>query len=139
MSISLGAWAYHIQLGDFVYEEYEVVPDTTNNIQELTAVIKALESLATTDVPVTVYSDSKYVIDGISSWRYNWVKNNWQTANKKPVANKEYWQKLIELSDRQKFIRYEWIKGHQNEDNLNDRADFLVNKAFDEYITDSNK
>lgn len=131
---NIGAWAYYVETPESTYEDSKVALDTTNNIQELLAVINALESLITTDTPVVVYSDSKYVIDGITSWRFNWIKNNWQTSNKKPVANKEYWQRLIELSDCQKFIKFKWVRGHQNNSSLNDYVDSLVNEAMDNYI-----
>lgn len=97
---------------------------------ELTAIIKALESVKTNTHPIELYTDSKYALDGINSWITNWKKNNWKTASKQPVKNQELWKQLDELN--QKFtITWHWVKGHSG-DKYNELVDSLANEAMDE-------
>src|SRR3989338_6190178 len=99
----------------------------TNNQMELIAPIEALKYLARQDlakVNVEIISDSKYVILGITEWIFNWQKNNWRNANKKPVLNKELWEKLYELTQEFK-PKWTYVKGH-NEHEHNDRADLIA-------------
>ena len=104
--------------------------NTTNNKMELTASIKALEALTSSDISVDLYTDSKYVIQGINEWIDNWKAKNWKNANKKTVKNIELWKRLDELN--QKFsINWHWVKGH-SDDPGNDMADSLANEAMDE-------
>ena len=103
------------------------VDHATNNQMELTAPIEALKYLARQDlakVNVEIISDSKYVILGITEWIFNWQKNNWRNANKKPVLNKELWEKLYELTQEFK-PKWTYVKGH-NEHEHNDRADLIA-------------
>lgn len=103
--------------------------DTTNNRMELTAVIKALESLKTDKITVDLYTDSKYVMNGINEWIVNWKKKNWETAAKKPVKNVDLWKELDKLN--QKYpVNWHWIKGHSGNKG-NDMADLLANQAMD--------
>ena len=104
---------------------------TTNNIMELTAVIKALELLKNSSI-LEITTDSTYVKDGITDWIESWKTNNWRTANKKPVKNKELWMELDTLSE-QYDITWEWVKGHSGHPQ-NERADYLANKAIDENL-----
>jgi len=83
---------------------------TTNNEMELTAVLEALKKLKE-PCEVELYCDSKYVIDGISKWIENWVKNNWKNSSKKEIANKKLWQELYKLKKIHK-INPIWVKGH---------------------------
>ena len=99
-------------------------PDTTNNIMELTGCIEALRHLKG-ECAVTLYTDSKYVKEGITSWINNWKKNGWLTTNKKPVANKELWIQLDELAAKHN-VNFRWVKGH-SDNQLNERADTLAN------------
>jgi len=102
-------------------------PDTTNNRMELTAVINALKAL-TRPCNITLYTDSKYVMDGITEWLPNWKVNGWKTANKKsPVKNIELWQELDEQV-QQHEIRWVWVKGHAGHPE-NERADALASAA----------
>ena len=103
--------------------------DATNNQMELTAAIKALEALKN-PCEVVLYTDSKYVKQGLTEWMSNWKKNNWKTAAKKPVKNKELWIELDELAQKHQ-IDWHWVKGH-NGDAGNERADALANKGIDE-------
>jgi ribonuclease HI len=101
---------------------------TTNNRMELTAVIRALESL-TRSCDVEVYTDSQYVKNGIQSWIHGWKKNGWKTADRKPVKNAELWRELDAQSQRHR-ISWHWVKGH-NDHPGNDRADALANRGVE--------
>ncbi len=101
--------------------------DTTNNRMELTAVIKALSAL-NKKTTITIVSDSKYVINGITKWLNGWKKNDWKNASNKPVKNVDLWQKLDELI-RTHSVTFEWVKGHDNNEE-NERADFLARSGI---------
>ena len=98
---------------------------TTNNQMELMATIKALEYFKTKQ-DITIYTDSKYVKDGISSWINKCKINGWKTANKKPVKNKELWIRL-DKQIRRHNISWQWIKGHAG-NKYNELADELAKK-----------
>jgi len=85
--------------------------NTTNNQMELTAIIKALWIIKNNNIELEVYTDSSYVKNGISQWIKNWKKNNWKTANKNSVKNKELWQELDNLSSNFQ-IWWHWVKAH---------------------------
>ena len=102
---------------------------TTNNQMELTATIKALKAISKPS-NIALYTDSQYVKNGITSWIFNWKKNGWKTANKKPVANKDLW---IELENYVDFhsVNWFWVKGHSG-DHYNEIADELAVKAMND-------
>jgi ribonuclease HI len=104
-------------------------PETTNNRMELTAAIEALNALKGHS-SVILYTDSKYVMDGINEWMPNWIKRGWKTAARKPVKNKDLWQALDEATGRHE-IDWRWVKGH-NGDPGNEMADELANRGIDE-------
>ncbi len=102
--------------------------NTTNNIMELTAALEGLRMLKF-DCEVELYSDSAYLVNGfLKGWIYNWQKNNWQTASKEPVKNKEIWQELYTLTRKHKvdFIK---VKGHSDNE-FNNRCDELARNAI---------
>ena len=102
--------------------------ETTNNRMELTAVISALAALKTS-CDISLYTDSKYVMDGITRWLPNWKKNGWETSNKKsPVKNVDLWQRLDELAGGHE-IRWIWVKGHAGHAE-NERVDELARNAI---------
>jgi ribonuclease HI len=104
----------------------------TNNQMELTAPIEALKYLARqglAESELEIFSDSKYVILGITEWIVNWQKNNWRNAAKKPVLNKELWEKLYDLTKDQK-IKWTYVKGH-NGHKWNERADEIATSFAD--------
>lgn len=102
--------------------------ETTNNRMELTAVINALSALKT-ECNVSLYTDSKYVMNGINEWMPNWKKNGWKTSNKKSaVKNVDLWQQLDELCSRHQ-IRWIWVKGHAGHPE-NERVDELARNAI---------
>ena len=102
--------------------------DTTNNQMELKAAIESLKALKEPCI-VELTTDSKYVMQGITQWIENWKKNNWKTATKKDVKNKDLWIELYDLkSDHQ--IDWKWVKGHSGH-RENEIADDLANKGID--------
>ncbi|MBQ9723989.1 MAG: ribonuclease HI [Neisseriaceae bacterium] len=122
----VGGWGVLLRYGEHSKELCGGVEQTTNNQMELTAVIKGLEALKKNfSGSVIVYTDSQYVQKGISEWIFNWKKNGWKTAAKKPVANAELWQQLDTLS-AQFNIQWQWVKGHNGNMN-NETADKLAN------------
>lgn len=100
---------------------------STNNIMELTAAIEALKLLKK-KCNIQLYTDSKYLIDGITNWIFNWERNNWRTAAKQPVKNKELWQELQKLTALHQ-IKWIWVKGH-NDNEFNERCDQLAREAI---------
>lgn len=133
----LGAWAAILisEKHNLRLEIGESEDDTTNNRMEMNAAIKALERLKHSH-NIKLYSDSAYLINGITKWIYSWQKNNWIKSDKKPVENKEYWLRLIELSKNHN-IEFIKVKGHSN-NKENNRADEIVNILMDEHIKTGN-
>ncbi len=103
--------------------------DTTNNRMELTAAIEGLRALKD-PCTVALYTDSQYVIKGITEWIDNWKKNQWRTAAKKPVVNVDLWQSL-EAETLRHQIEWHWVKGHSGHPE-NEIADQLANRGIDE-------
>jgi len=101
---------------------------TTNNRMELMAAIQALETL-TRPCEVKMFTDSKYVLQGITEWLPNWKKRGWKTANKGKVKNEDLWKRL-DLATTRHIIHWEWVKGHSG-DIGNDKADTLANQGID--------
>ena len=133
----LGAWASILisEKHSLRLEIGESEEMTTNNKMEMKAVIKALERLKKSH-NIKVYSDSAYLVNGMNEWIYSWQKNNWIKSDKKPVENKEYWIKLIELSKKHN-IEFIKVKGHSG-NKENDRADEIVNILMDEHESAGN-
>jgi len=124
-----GGWGAILNYQDQTKEIKGFASNTTNNIMELTAVIKSIELLKE-PCQITVFTDSKYVQNGISTWIHGWKKNGWKTANKKSVKNKNLWLALDDQATKHN-ISWEWVKGHSGHP-LNERADELANQAIDE-------
>ena len=102
---------------------------TTNNQMELIATIEALKAILKPS-NIALYTDSQYVKNGITSWIFNWKKNGWKTANKKPVANKDLWMELDKCVEFHS-VNWFWIKGHSG-NHYNEIADELAIKAMNE-------
>ncbi len=100
--------------------------ESTNNRMELKAVIEALRMLKKSN-DVMVYTDSKYVKDGISQWIFGWKKNGWKTAAKKPVKNVDLWQEL-DLEVAKHKVEWIWVRGHDG-NHYNEIADELARSA----------
>ena len=104
--------------------------NTTNNQMELMAAIKAL-TYFDNSTNISLFTDSKYVKDGIKSWIVNWKKNGWKTSSKKPVKNKDLWINLDKQIHRH-TIDWQWVKGHAGH-KRNEQADYLARKYIEEH------
>lgn len=124
-----GGWGALLRYGDVEKTLHGGEQHTTNNRMELMAVIQALEALKK-PCKISLYSDSKYVLGGITEWMENWKKRNWKTASKKPVQNVELWQRLDALAVQHE-IDWHWVKGHSGH-RENEIADQLANQGIDE-------
>ena len=122
-----GGWGVLIKDNNTVEELSGSEAITTNNRMEMIAVINALKSI-NSNKKIVIFTDSKYVKDGISSWINNWKINNWKNSQKKDVKNKDLWQELDMLTKKYD-IQWEWVKGHSG--NIeNDIADRLATSAI---------
>ena len=103
--------------------------ETTNNRMELTAAIKSILYFKEKN-DIEIFTDSKYLKDGIEIWIHKWKKNGWKTSNKKPVKNKDLW---IDLNNgiNKHNIKWNWVKGHANNE-YNEKADYLARKYIEE-------
>ena len=118
-----GGWAYILRDGDCEVEGSGGSAGTTNQRMEVTAVLRALESIES-PASIEIWSDSKYVTDGLTQWMDGWIQKGWKTASKKPVANQDLWQPLSVLHESFK-IRTHWIRGHTGHPE-NERCDTLA-------------
>ncbi len=105
--------------------------NTTNNRMELLAAINAIVYFENKQ-ELKIFTDSKYLKNGIETWINSWKKNGWKTSNKKPVKNKDLWLKLDEEINKHK-VTWEWVKGHADNE-FNEKADFLARKFIEENI-----
>jgi ribonuclease HI len=121
-----GGWGAWLQSKGHEKELWGGEPGTTNNRMELTAVIEALASLKRS-CDITIYTDSEYVRQGISTWIHGWKARGWTTAAKAPVKNVELWKRLDALAALHR-IDWRWVKGHAG-DPGNERADALANRG----------
>jgi len=101
--------------------------ETTNNRMELMAAIRALEALKRS-CEVKIVTDSQYVMRGVTEWMDAWKARGWRTAGKKPVKNRELWERLDSQLGRHR-VRWQWVRGHQGHDG-NERADLLAREAI---------
>lgn len=124
-----GGWGALLMWGDEQKELCGGEQDTTNNRMELSAAIFALESLKRSCV-LTLYTDSKYVMQGMQQWIGGWKAKNWQTAAKKPVKNVDLW-KALDSQVARHTVKWVWVKGHAGNKG-NERADQLANRGIDE-------
>lgn len=118
-----GGWAFVATDGTNVAERSGCESNTTNNRMELMAVLRALKA-AHRHAEVEIHTDSQYVKNGMTTWLKNWKKNNWRTADRKPVKNQDLWQELDKVASNIK-IHWHWVKGHAGEE-LNERCDELA-------------
>ena len=123
-----GGWGAILRMGGHEKEFSGGDPATTNNRMELTGAIRGLAQL-TRPCDVTLYTDSRYVIDGITKWIHGWMKKGWVNAAKKPVANEDLWRDLL-IVTKPHTISWQWVKGHDGHPE-NERVDKL---ASDEAI-----
>ena len=120
-----GGWGVYIQFKEDEKELYGGNPETTNNQMEMQAALEALKYLKDEDEVIELYTDSNYLRQGITEWIHKWKKNNWKTAAKKPVANRDLWIEISDLNEKM-TVEWNWVKGHAG-DPGNERADELAN------------
>jgi ribonuclease HI len=123
-----GGWGAVLRTKEGEREIFGGERQTTNNRMELTAVIRALETLASPST-VEVYTDSQYVQKGISEWLPDWKRRGWRTADKQPVKNVDLWQELERLAGRH-TVSWHWVRGHAGHPE-NERADALANRGVE--------
>lgn len=126
-----GGWGVLLRYKGHEKTLYGAESLTTNNRMELTAAIRALESLKRPS-RVRLTTDSQYVQKGITEWMAKWKRNGWKTAANKPVKNADLWQRLDEVAAGHD-IHWQWVKGHRGHPG-NELADELANKAIDELL-----
>jgi len=124
-----GGWGALLRMGPHEKELSGGEDDTTNNRMEMRAVIEGLNAL-TVPCKIDLYSDSKYVIDGITKWVHGWKKSGWINASKKPVRNADLWHDLIDATARHD-VSWHWVKGHAGHAE-NERVDQLASDAADQ-------
>jgi ribonuclease HI len=127
-----GGWGAILRYNGVEKELSGSEKETTNNRMELTAIIKGLAALKEPCI-VTLTSDSKYVLDAIlKGWVYNWQKNGWKKADKKPALNVDLWQELLQLLEIHQ-VELNWVHGHQGHPE-NERCDQLAVSAYQQYL-----
>ncbi|WP_133364811.1 ribonuclease HI [Qipengyuania sediminis] len=121
-----GGWGALLRMGRHEKELSGGEPVTTNNRMEMTAAIRALGALIE-PCEVELYTDSRYLIDGITKWVAGWQKRGWVNASKQPVRNAELWHDLIRETARHK-VNWHWVRGHSGHPE-NERVDRLASAA----------
>ena len=129
----VGGWGVSLQYGAHRKELFGGEAETTNNRMELTAAIEGLKQLKQA-CKVTIYTDSKYVMQGMEEWLAGWKARGWKTASKAPVKNVDLWQQLDDLVGQHE-VTWQWVKGHAGDEG-NERADELANMGVAQ-ITDA--
>ena len=125
-----GGWGVVLRHGTHEKELCGGEQETTNNRMELTAAIEALDALKRS-CTVDLHTDSTYVKNGITQWLHNWKRNDWRTADKKPVKNADLWQRL-DTARKRHDVTWHWVKGHAGHDD-NERADMLARKGMEPF------
>ena len=121
-----GGWAAIINIDGEIKKISGNEKKTTNNRMELMAPINALKYMNSKD-PIEIFTDSKYVKNGITEWINTWVLNNWKTSKKEDVKNKDLWLELHKLN-QSLSVKWNWVKAHAG-DPLNEEVDMLAKKA----------
>ena len=121
-----GGWGAILRYGSVEKDMSGGEPLTTNNRMELMAAIRALDALKRPS-HVTLSTDSRYVMDGLTKWLKGWQRNGWKTASKQPVKNADLWRELVAAAEPH-LIDWQWVKGHAGHPD-NERADRLASDA----------
>ncbi len=127
----VGGWGVYLRYKEQEKEVFGGDKSTTNNQMELMAAIMALESLKR-PCQIRLYTDSKYVLQGITEWMENWKARGWKTASRQPVKNVELWRRL-DAAIKPHQIEWVWVKGHSG-DPGNERADRLANLGVEHAV-----
>ena len=125
-----GGWGVYIKFNNEEKDLYGGNPETTNNQMEMQAALEALKYLKDKDEAIKLYTDSNYLRQGITDWIHKWKLNNWRTAAKKPVANRDLWIEISDLNEKMN-VEWNWVKGHAG-DPGNERADQLANMGAED-------
>ncbi len=132
---NVGAYWGYLTDGKNTREIGSVVTNTTNNICELKAIIEALKSMKRFDIPVVVYSDSKYCVDGINEWSKKWIRTDFRTewgGGGWEIKNRDLWKELVSLRNKFSNIKFVHIKGHSKIER-NEYCDKKCNELMDNY------
>lgn len=133
---NLGGWGFIcVRDGKEVYRQAGAHKDTTNNREELLAVINALDywGYCTDDIDVTIHTDSQYVKLGITEWIEGWIAKGWKTSKGDPVKNQDLWKRLHSIHSSVQCISFEWVRGHDG-NQFNEAVDLFINKTMDDSI-----
>jgi ribonuclease HI len=123
-----GGWGTILRCGGYEKELSGYDPETTNNRMELIGAIAGLEAL-TRPCRVRITTDSEYVKKGMTEWIDGWVKRGWRNTQKKPVANRDLWERLLELAGQHQ-VEWHWVRGHDGHAE-NERCDELARAAIE--------
>lgn len=132
-----GGWGVLLISGEHRKELSGSEPHTTNNRMELLGAIRGIEALKNPGTTARIYTDSQYVIKGISEWVANWKQRGWKTADKKPVKNQDLWERLDAIAE-QHNLEWHWVRGHSGVEG-NERVDQLANEAIDAMLAASSR
>ena len=121
-----GGWAAIININGEIKKISGNEKNTTNNRMELMAPINALKNINSKD-PIEIFTDSKYVKNGITEWINTWILNNWKTSKRENVKNKDLWLELHKLNQSLN-VKWNWVKAHAG-DPLNEEVDMMAKKA----------
>ena len=127
-----GGWAAILRSGGEEQELAGFDPSTTNNRMELAAAIEGL-AVTPSGSRVEVVTDSRYVHDGITRWVQGWRRRGWRKADRKPVLNRELWERLLAETERRK-VSWTWVEGHSGH-HENERCDRLANDEIDRHLS----
>lgn len=122
-----GGYGSLLRYGDVTKEFSGCESNTTNNRMEMMAVIEALRQLKR-PCRITLYTDSTYVMRGMTEWVSGWIRRNWVNSQKKPVVNRDLWEKMLDLSKPHQ-IEWKWVRGHMGHPE-NERCDLLARNAL---------
>ena len=122
-----GGWGVWLRAGKHEKELCGGEKNTTNQRMELQAAIEALKALKKPSA-ITIVTDSKYVLNGITDWIHGWKKKGWKNSKKEPVANRELWEALDALNQKHQ-VQWQWVKGHSGDEG-NERADELARQGI---------
>ena len=122
-----GGWGAILEFTDEINKIYGYQENTTNNRMEIVAAIEAIK-LVKEESDIIIYTDSKYLMNGINTWIHSWKKNNWKTSGNKNVKNVDLWKAIDELNSKHS-IKWNWVKGHSGNPG-NEMADDLANLAI---------
>lgn len=128
-----GAWGFIVRedpQGITLWENTGFCPQTTNNRMELQAAIEGLIwASEQTSTRIAIFSDSQYVVLGITQWTARWKANGWMTSQKKPVENRDLWERFAALNEACPHVSWNWVRGHNGHPG-NEAVDALVQKKL---------